>query len=105
MIGAAFTNSGTVQVTQGALVFTNGFTNTGTVLSTEVISHGTVTITAAGRMPAIMPTAADFWPAPSGADTPATVVGAIVSAPVNPHSNWIAGIAPSHAIIMLSHLG
>jgi len=51
---AAFTNTGTLEVTSGSLVFTGGFTNDGTIIGTETTSNGTVTITAASM------TAADF---------------------------------------------
>ncbi len=47
-ITAAFSSSGTVEVTSGTLVFTGGFSSTGTIIGNETTNNGTVIITALG---------------------------------------------------------
>jgi hypothetical protein len=47
VIAAAFTNTGTVEVTTGTLEFTGGFTNSGTIIGTVTMSGGDTFITAA----------------------------------------------------------
>jgi hypothetical protein len=51
-ISAAFSNTGTLEVTSGSLVFTGGFINSGTIIGTETSANGTVTITASALLPA-----------------------------------------------------
>ena len=46
VIGAAFTNIGTIEVTSGTLEITAAFTNTGTIIGTQMQSNGTTFITA-----------------------------------------------------------
>jgi hypothetical protein len=92
LVTAAFTNTGTVEVTTGTLVFTGGFSNTGTIIGHETSANGTVTITAL--------TPADFGLSPATHSTAPAGIAAVHQAPAAPpdwaHAELAPGLLTGH---------
>ena len=73
LITAAFSSSGTIEVTSGTLEFTGGFSSTGTIIGTVSTSGGVTTITAPAAAPVTpaalgAPGSPGFLAAPSASD-------------------------------------